>query len=92
MELVPKATRVLTWYANAFCHSLAQQIWSVCMIACMQAAMHALLSALGQPQNQWPVVHIAGTKGKGSTGTFLSAILTRSQLCTGLYTRSDWLC
>ncbi|GIS63995.1 MAG: hypothetical protein CM1200mP3_02430 [Chloroflexota bacterium] len=29
--------------------------------------MNLLLHALGEPQNEIPSVHIAGTKGKGST-------------------------
>lgn len=33
-----------------------------------------------------PVVHIAGTKGKGSTATLVAAALSRSGLKTGLYT------
>ncbi|KAA6423036.1 MAG: folylpolyglutamate synthase-like [Trebouxia sp. A1-2] len=50
------------------------------------AGMQALLSDLGQPQTRFAAVHIAGTKGKGSTASFLSSVLTESQLCTGLYT------
>ncbi len=33
-----------------------------------------------------PLVHIAGTKGKGSTATMLASILTAAGLRTGLYT------
>ncbi len=33
-----------------------------------------------------PLVHIAGTKGKGSTATMVAAMLTASGLRTGLYT------
>eukprot|EP00887_Chlorella_sp_A99_P008060 scaffold12.g8060.t1 len=29
--------------------------------------MHRLLAALGDPHHRWPAVHVAGTKGKGST-------------------------
>lgn len=50
------------------------------------ARMHALLAALGSPQQAWQAVHIAGTKGKGSTAALLSSILNQSQLHTGLYT------
>jgi dihydrofolate synthase/folylpolyglutamate synthase len=35
-----------------------------------------ILERLGNPQSQLQVVHIAGTNGKGSTGAFLSAIMT----------------
>jgi dihydrofolate synthase / folylpolyglutamate synthase len=45
-----------------------------------------LLSALGNPHHTFPSVLIAGTNGKGSTASTLSAILTASGLRTGLYT------
>lgn len=35
-----------------------------------------LLGLLGDPQDQVPVVHIAGTAGKGSVAGFLTAVLT----------------
>lgn len=35
----------------------------------------ALMTALGDPQNRVPVIHLAGTSGKGSTATILAAIL-----------------
>ena len=37
--------------------------------------VRAVLSALGNPQNAAPIVHIAGTKGKGSTGALITSIL-----------------
>lgn len=46
----------------------------------------ALLDALGNPQDAFRSVHIAGTKGKGSTAHMLEAILRESGLRTGLYT------
>jgi dihydrofolate synthase / folylpolyglutamate synthase len=33
-----------------------------------------------------PVVHVAGTKGKGSTSTMVASMLTAAGYCTGLYT------
>jgi dihydrofolate synthase/folylpolyglutamate synthase len=45
-----------------------------------------LLDALGNPQAQRPAVHIAGTKGKGSTAAFITAILRASGRSVGLYT------
>ncbi|HSW45834.1 MAG TPA: folylpolyglutamate synthase/dihydrofolate synthase family protein [Phycisphaerae bacterium] len=50
------------------------------------ARMGRLLAALGNPQRQFKSVHIAGTKGKGSTATMLSCMLTASGMRTGLYT------
>lgn len=45
-----------------------------------------LLELIGSPQNRIPAVHIAGTKGKGSTSAFLASILRTSGITTGLYT------
>src|SRR4051794_8908199 len=45
-----------------------------------------LLEALGRPQAAYPIVHIAGSKGKGSTCAFAASILTASGRRTGLTT------
>ncbi len=45
-----------------------------------------LLAGLGQPQERFPSLLIAGTKGKGSTAAFLESILRASGRRTGLYT------
>jgi dihydrofolate synthase/folylpolyglutamate synthase len=45
-----------------------------------------LLHLLGDPHLAYHVVHVAGSKGKGSTCTFLSEILTAADYATGLYT------
>ncbi len=45
-----------------------------------------LCEALGHPEQKVPVVHIAGTNGKGSTAAFLAAILQEAGLRVGLYT------
>ena len=41
---------------------------------------------LGNPQQQYPSIHIAGTNGKGSTAHMLAAVLQSAGLRTGLYT------
>ncbi len=46
----------------------------------------ALCSALGNPQEQFPSIHIAGTNGKGSTAHLLSAVLQAHGYQTGMYT------
>lgn len=48
--------------------------------------MRELVSRLGDPQQRFPVVHVAGTKGKGSTSGMIAAVLTASGYRTGLYT------
>lgn len=45
-----------------------------------------LLAKLGNPQNHFRSVHIAGTNGKGSTAAFTSSILISSGIRTGLFT------
>ncbi len=50
------------------------------------AQMRTLMAALGDPQQQFPSVLIAGTNGKGSTASTLASILAASGLRTGLYT------
>lgn len=48
--------------------------------------MRALLAALDDPQQHYPSVVIAGTKGKGSTCALLEAILRAAGYRTALYT------
>jgi dihydrofolate synthase/folylpolyglutamate synthase len=48
--------------------------------------MELLLAALGNPQAGRKTVHIAGTKGKGSTAAMVAAILKAAGYCTGLFT------
>ncbi len=48
--------------------------------------MVKFLSELGNPQSNMTVVHIAGTKGKGSTAAFAAHILKEAGLRVGLYT------
>ena len=45
----------------------------------------ALLRALGDPQEQYPTIHITGTKGKGSVGAMCAAVCQAAGLRTGLY-------
>ncbi len=45
-----------------------------------------VLAAMGNPHEDYPIVHIAGTNGKGSTASFLAAILTAYGKRVGLHT------
>ncbi len=52
-----------------------------------------LLTALGDPQKQVPIVHVAGTNGKGSTCALLSSILQAAGYRVGRFTSPhlvDW--
>lgn len=48
--------------------------------------MRALLRVLGDPQQRFRIVHVAGSKGKGSTSAMLASILRSSGYRTGLFT------
>lgn len=54
--------------------------------------MRRLLSELDEPQLAAPIVHVAGTKGKGSTATFIARMLTAAGYRTGLYTSPHLVC
>jgi dihydrofolate synthase / folylpolyglutamate synthase len=45
-----------------------------------------LLKALGNPQTQVPIVHVAGSNGKGSTCAFLYSVLLEAGYRVGRYT------
>ncbi|BAU43524.1 bifunctional folylpolyglutamate synthase/dihydrofolate synthase [Leptolyngbya sp. O-77] len=45
-----------------------------------------LLAALGNPQRQVPVLHVAGSNGKGSVCAYLSAVLMQAGYRVGRYT------
>jgi dihydrofolate synthase / folylpolyglutamate synthase len=46
----------------------------------------ALCDSIGNPQNNFKTIHIAGTNGKGSTSHMIAAILQSAGYKTGLYT------
>jgi dihydrofolate synthase/folylpolyglutamate synthase len=48
--------------------------------------MEKLLSLVGNPHKKIRTVHIAGTKGKGSTATMLAKMLESNDYTVGLYT------
>lgn len=45
-----------------------------------------LLDRLGNPQKTFPVIHVAGSNGKGSTASFITEILRVAGYKTALYT------
>lgn len=47
----------------------------------------AFLDALGNPQDRYPTIHVAGTSGKGSTSTMIATALQASGKRTGLHTK-----
>lgn len=47
--------------------------------------MQALMQALGNPQNTYKTIHIAGSKGKGSTASYIASGLKAAGYKVGLY-------
>ena len=47
--------------------------------------MHAILEYIGNPERDYKKIHIAGSKGKGSTASFLASGLQALGYKTGLY-------
>ena len=48
--------------------------------------MFALMDMLGNPHTRYPVIHVAGTKGKGSVSALCASALSAAGYKTGLYT------
>lgn len=48
--------------------------------------MRELMTCLGNPEQRYPIFHVAGTKGKGSTSALIASALTAAGYKTGLYT------
>src|SRR6266496_3373733 len=48
--------------------------------------MERALEALGHPERRYPVLHVGGTNGKGSTCAMAAAALSEAGLAVGLYT------
>ncbi|MEQ1704002.1 MAG: bifunctional folylpolyglutamate synthase/dihydrofolate synthase, partial [Ilumatobacteraceae bacterium] len=48
--------------------------------------MQALVAAMGDPQLAYPVIHITGTNGKGSTTQMITRLLMAHGLTVGTYT------
>lgn len=48
--------------------------------------MRSLAAVLGDPQTAYPVIHLTGTNGKGSTARMVEALLRAHGLSVGLYT------
>ena len=45
-----------------------------------------MVEVLGDPQRDYPVIHVTGTNGKGSTARMITALLAAHQLSVGTYT------
>ncbi len=48
--------------------------------------IESLVKALGNPQNRYPIIHVAGTKGKGSITAMCSSVFKAAGYKVGMYT------
>jgi dihydrofolate synthase/folylpolyglutamate synthase len=48
--------------------------------------MREFMAALGDPQNNYKILHVAGTKGKGSVSALCASAIKESGIVVGLYT------
>lgn len=48
--------------------------------------IRALLTRVGEPHRRYPVIHIGGTNGKGSTAALTASVLQAADYRVGLYT------
>jgi dihydrofolate synthase/folylpolyglutamate synthase len=69
----------LTNYEVKSASAYAPQYFDLCRV-------QRLLDALGNPERSFRTIHVAGTKGKGSTSAVLASILQQAGYRTGLYT------
>ncbi len=50
-----------------------------------------LLNHIGNPQNDFKTIHVAGSNGKGSTCSFIASILQEHEFKVGLYTSPHFI-
>lgn len=63
-----------------------QARWPEHRVAPSLARIKALTELLGDPQRAYPVIHLTGTNGKGSTAAMIDALLRSVGLRTGRFT------
>ncbi len=60
--------------------------WPEQRVAPSLGRIRALTELLGDPQHAYPVIHLTGTNGKGSTAAMIESLLRASGLRTGRFT------
>jgi dihydrofolate synthase/folylpolyglutamate synthase len=68
----------LTNYEHKLASQYAGQLFDL-------SRMERLLDAMGRPEREFRSVHVAGTKGKGSTAAMIASVLQRAGQRTGLF-------
>src|ERR671932_846452 len=60
--------------------------WPEHRVAPSLGRITALTELLGDPQRAYPVIHVTGTNGKGSTAAMIESLLRAAGLRTGRFT------
>ncbi len=81
-ELMPDAPPL----SLAVVESILDRRWPETRIEPTLTRISALLDLIGNPQDAYPVIQIAGTNGKTSVARMIDALLTRIGLRTGRFT------
>ena len=89
-RLFPARKHPLSDYLDSFLN-LEKDLSSVRPRDFRLSRIRKVLSVLGNPERHLKILHIAGTKGKGSTAAFTAEILRAAGYKVGLYT-SPHLC
>jgi dihydrofolate synthase/folylpolyglutamate synthase len=77
----------LKWHDSRLDHETATAAIAAGRIAGLSlAGMNDLMSLLGDPQHDVPVIHITGTNGKGTVAAMVTALLQAHGLSVGTYT------
>ncbi|CAB4531664.1 unannotated protein [freshwater metagenome] len=77
----------LNWHDSRLDHESATTSIAAGRIAGLSlASMRELMSLLGDPQHDVPVIHITGTNGKGTVAAMVTALLQAHGLTVGTYT------
>ncbi len=77
----------LRWHDSRLDHETATTSIAAGRIAGLSlASMRELMSLLGDPQHDVPVIHITGTNGKGTVAAMVTSMLQASGLTVGTYT------
>ena len=89
---IPRMSDVETQYNQALDYLYSYVDYSLKHISELAKAefnldrVFALMEELGNPQSKYPIIHVAGTKGKGSVAALCASALKAAGYRTGLYT------
>ncbi len=85
-DVVPETSSVVGYAEFLAVEAALDRRWPETAMEPSTERIAALSDALGDPQRNYPVVHLTGTNGKTSTARMIDALLTEIGLRTGRYT------